>query len=117
MIEVIDYWLKNTTKCTWGTLAEAVKRVGGHNNLVHKLNQKDSGCVEPVVESMELECSDDSTGPMMVRVPIKFDRAMVTSSSRETRQPKKRIGATQSCPNFVVSGTKNSFIMQYLRIS
>ena len=103
---MIDYWLKNNTKCTWGALAEAVKRVGGYKNLVRKLKQKDS---EPVVESMEIECSADSTEPMIVRVPIKFDRAVVTSSSNGTRQPKKRIGATQSCPNFVVSGRK--FIM------
>ena len=103
MFEVIDYWLKNNTECTWGALAEAIKRLGGHDNLARKLKQKDS---ESVVESMEMECSDDSAGPMMVRVPIKFDRAVVTSSSNGTRQPKKRIGATQSCPNFAVSGRK-----------
>ena len=108
MIEVIDYWLKNNIECTWEALAEAIKRVGGHDNLARKLKQKDS---EPVVESMEMECSDNSIGPMMVRVPIKFDCAVVTSS---TRQPKKRIIATQSCPNFVVSGRK--FVMQYILV-
>lgn len=102
MIEVIDYWLKICTKCTWGALAEAVKRVGGHDNLAHKLNQKDSVCAESVeVESMELE-SIDPIGPMMVSVPIRGD-------SSRTRQPEKRIGTTKSCPNFlVVSGKKNN---------
>ena len=106
MIEVIDYWLKNYTKCTWGTLAEAVKRVGGHDNLAHKLNQKDSVSAEPVIESMEMECGDP-VEPMMVSVPIRRTRG----DSSRTRHPEKYIGATKSCPNFLVSGKKNNTLL------
>ena len=39
MIEVINFWLKNFTGCSWGTLAKAIKTLGGHDLLADELNQ------------------------------------------------------------------------------
>lgn len=36
-IEVIKYWLRNYTDCTWEALANAVEKMGGHGNLVKRL--------------------------------------------------------------------------------
>ena len=42
--DTIYLWQQNNTsgECSWSTLAEAVKRVGGHNNLVSELKERDS---------------------------------------------------------------------------
>jgi hypothetical protein len=42
-IETIHLWQQNTTsgECSWSTLAEAVKRVGGHDKLVKQLKKRD----------------------------------------------------------------------------
>ena len=42
MIAVIDFWLKNSDNCSWGVLAQAIKRLGGHDRLVSTLNQMES---------------------------------------------------------------------------
>ena len=43
LIETINLWELNTSgdECSWSTLAEAVKRVGGHDNLVSELKKRD----------------------------------------------------------------------------
>ena len=42
LIEIIILWRNNTTgECSWSALAEAVKRVGGHDNLVRELRERD----------------------------------------------------------------------------
>jgi hypothetical protein len=43
LIETIILWQQNTTsgECSWSTLAEAVKRVGGHDKLVRELKERD----------------------------------------------------------------------------
>ena len=54
MIDVIDYWLNNCDGCSWGSLARAIKRFGGHDRLVSALSQMDNqlaGYGEPQVES------------------------------------------------------------------
>ena len=53
MIDVIDYWLNNCDGCSWGSLAQAIKRFGGHDRLVSVLNQMDNQLVAgaPQVES------------------------------------------------------------------
>ena len=40
MIEVLNYWLKNTSECTWDKLADAVVKVGGQSKVVEKLRAK-----------------------------------------------------------------------------
>ena len=40
MAEVIEYWLHNNSDCSWGALASAVEKMGGHGNLVKKLRDK-----------------------------------------------------------------------------
>ena len=42
MIAVIDFWLKNSSDCSWGILAKAVKRLGGHDRLVTQINSKET---------------------------------------------------------------------------
>ena len=37
--EVVTFWIRNTRKCTWGRLANAVENMGGHSNLVHTLRK------------------------------------------------------------------------------
>ena len=39
--EVIEYWLRNSTKASWKTLANAVERMGGYTNLVEILREKE----------------------------------------------------------------------------
>ena len=53
MIDVIDYWLNNCDCCSWRSLAQAIKRFGGHDQLVISvLNQMDDLPTEaPQVES------------------------------------------------------------------
>jgi hypothetical protein len=36
MAEVIEYWLRNSSDCSWEALARAVEKMGGHGNLVEK---------------------------------------------------------------------------------
>ena len=43
MIEVIDFWLKNSRDCSWDVLAKAVTRIGGHDQLAKKLKQIGKG--------------------------------------------------------------------------
>ena len=46
MIEMIHFWLGNSVSdCSWGRLAEAVKRLGGHGQLVSKLNKLENNCL------------------------------------------------------------------------
>ena len=53
MITIIDYWLNNCDGCSWGSLARAIRRLGGHDRLVSTLNQMDKQFVRPLqVESM-----------------------------------------------------------------
>ena len=40
MIEVIKYWLRNSSDCSWGALAIAVEKMGGHGNLVQELGDR-----------------------------------------------------------------------------
>lgn len=40
MIEVLDYWLKNTSDPTWHNLADAVEKVGGHSKVVENLRAR-----------------------------------------------------------------------------
>ena len=37
MTEVIKYWLRNSTDCSWKVLASAVEKMGSHGNLVKRL--------------------------------------------------------------------------------
>ena len=38
-MEMADFWLCNSSDCSWGRLAEAVKDLGGHDQLASKLNE------------------------------------------------------------------------------
>jgi hypothetical protein len=40
IIEIIDFWLQNSKDQSWEGLATAVRRLGGHNQLVSKLENK-----------------------------------------------------------------------------
>ena len=42
--DTINLWQQNNTsgECSWSTLAEAVEKVGGHNNLVSELKKRDT---------------------------------------------------------------------------
>ena len=40
MIEVIEYWRQSRSDHSWGALAIAVEKMGGHGNLVEKLRDK-----------------------------------------------------------------------------
>ena len=37
--EVLTYWRDNCSDATWGSLAAAVEKVGGHGNLVRRLRE------------------------------------------------------------------------------
>lgn len=50
MIEVIDYWLKNFSDCSWEKLAIAVKRMRGHDRLAKELEGLQLNSSEPVNE-------------------------------------------------------------------
>ena len=40
MTEVIKHWQRNNTDCSWGALASAVEKMGGHGNLVKRLRDR-----------------------------------------------------------------------------
>ena len=40
MAEVIKHWLRNSSDCSWGALASAVEKMGGHGNLVKRLRDR-----------------------------------------------------------------------------
>ena len=42
MTEVINYWLRNCLDCSWGALANAVEKLGGHGKLVEQLRDRHS---------------------------------------------------------------------------
>ena len=39
-VEIIEYWLRNTSDASWTTVTSAVERMGGHDNLVATLKLK-----------------------------------------------------------------------------
>ena len=43
MIEVINFWLENFPGCSWGSLARAVRNLGGHDLLADKIILKEVG--------------------------------------------------------------------------
>lgn len=45
LIEIIDHWLHNSNDLSWRRLSKAMKRVGGHANLVSRLNELDNSCL------------------------------------------------------------------------
>ena len=49
-IEMIHFWVSNSSNCSWERLAEAVKYLGGHDQLVSKLKKLDDSCL-PKAES------------------------------------------------------------------
>ncbi len=53
MIDVIDYWLNNCDCCSWSSLAQAIKRCGGHDQLVISVLKQtdDQPKGAPLVES------------------------------------------------------------------
>ena len=40
MAEVIAFWRRNSSDCSWGALASAVEKMGGHGILVKRLRDK-----------------------------------------------------------------------------
>ena len=40
MVEVIAFWQRNSSDCSWRALASAVKKMGGHGNLVKRLRDR-----------------------------------------------------------------------------
>ena len=40
MAEVIEYWLRNNSDCSWEALASAVEKMGGHGNLAKMLRDR-----------------------------------------------------------------------------
>jgi hypothetical protein len=41
MAEVIEYWQRNNSDCSWEALARAVEKMGGHGNLVKKTQRQE----------------------------------------------------------------------------
>ena len=38
--KLIAFWLSNSSDCSWGALASAVEKMGGHGNLVKRLRDR-----------------------------------------------------------------------------
>ena len=49
-IEMIHFWVSDCSDCSWGRLADAVKRLGGHNQLASDIKKLDRNC-PPETES------------------------------------------------------------------
>jgi hypothetical protein len=47
MAEVIEYWLHNSSDCSWEALAGAVEKMGVHRNLVEKLRDRQKTTTPP----------------------------------------------------------------------
>ena len=48
MTEVIKHWLRNNSDCSWGALASAVEKMGGHGNLVKRLRDRHKEALKTV---------------------------------------------------------------------
>ena len=55
MAEVINYWLRNNTECSWEALASAVEKMGGHGNLVKRLRDRHLGALKTATEQITHE--------------------------------------------------------------
>ena len=55
MAEVINYWLRNSTECSWEALASAVEKMGGHGNLVKRLRDRHLGALKSATEQITRE--------------------------------------------------------------
>ena len=39
LMEVINHWMRNGKKCSWGVLARAVEKMGSHDNIVRNIRK------------------------------------------------------------------------------
>ena len=54
MIDVVDYWHRNSRSCSWRKLATAVEKIGGHHNLVEELNSLEESGRPQIFSSLAL---------------------------------------------------------------
>ena len=86
LIETIILWQQNNTsgECSWSTLAEAVKRVGGHDKLVSELKKRDM--------AEDLILKEAGPKPQMLHHPLNCKRAnegcLSVSDSSQSRPQK-----------------------------
>ena len=52
MVEMLHWWLRNATECSWEKLTEAVEAMGGYGVLVEKLRKKASQGLDYVTHTL-----------------------------------------------------------------
>ena len=55
MTEVIKHWQRNSSDCSWGTLANAVEKMGKHGNLVKKLRVRHKEALKTATKQVKHE--------------------------------------------------------------
>ena len=53
--EVINYWLHNSTDCSWEALASAVEKMGGYGNLEKRIRDRHLGALKTATELITRE--------------------------------------------------------------
>ena len=55
MAEVISYWLRNSSDCSWGALASAVEKMGRYRNLVKTLRDRHKKALKTATKQVKHE--------------------------------------------------------------
>lgn len=70
--EIIDHWLHNSSDLSWGKLAEAVKRLGGHDLLASKLKELENSPLPQVGSNQpdtgSIASADRMTGFILILI-------------------------------------------------
>ena len=54
-MEVLEYWLRNSSDCSWGALASAVEKMGRHGNLVKTLRDRHKEALKTATKQVKHE--------------------------------------------------------------
>ena len=74
MAEVIKYWLRNSSDCSWGALATAVEKMGGHGNLVEKLKDKHLDYTTTAACFTQVKLQEDESKQFEARATLEDSR-------------------------------------------
>ena len=82
--ETIGLWQNKSANCSWSSLADAVERVGGYDNLVRELRARDNNCFTgSCSHNSPLHCHDDTENSEDTGYSTKSDSAAGDSSGSE----------------------------------
>ena len=81
--EVVKYWLCNSSDASWTTLANAVKRMGGHARLAERLKNK------------EIKSEEEKQNTSVIKVERKRGHARSVDMMERNKNKKKKRRASE----------------------